>query len=388
MRLGRLLRAGSLIALAVCCVALAGCGAGPGHSSITLYNGQHTQLTSSLVAAFEKATGITVQIRTDDSAVLADQIVQEGDASPADVYISENSPELMNLQRRGLLTQLPQSILGQVPKSYQSPMGNWVGMALRVSSLVYNPAHVPRSQLPASLLDMAQPQWKGKIAIAPADSDFPPIVAAVIAEHGEAAARTWLAGLKRNARIYQDEESIVAAVNRGDVATGVINQYYWYRLRLEIGTKAIHSAALLLLTRRCRGGHQHLRGGDPRVEQAPEECRTVRQLPRQRGRPADHREERRLRVPRPCGRRTQHGASTARKHQPHDGQRRRTRQRRARRPADPPGRAGLAARAGHSPVSTQRGVAAPCPRSDAMSTVSDGSGRLSGIVLPNFTSAI
>ena len=101
---GRRLRAASLIALAACCAALAaGCGGGSGHSSITLYNGQHTQLTSSLVAAFEKETGINVEIRTDDSAVLADQIIQEGDASPADVYISENSPELMDLQRRGLL---------------------------------------------------------------------------------------------------------------------------------------------------------------------------------------------------------------------------------------------------------------------------------------------
>ncbi|MEO9176796.1 MAG: extracellular solute-binding protein [Gaiellales bacterium] len=237
------LRAGSLISLVACCAALAGgCGGGSAHSSITLYNGQHTQLTTALVAAFEKATGITVQIRTNDSAVLADQIVQEGDASPADVFISENSPELMDLQRRGLLTRLPRSILRQVPSGDESPTGDWVGMALRVSSLVYDPAHVPRSQLPASLLDLAQPQWKGKVAIAPADSDFPPLVAAVIATHGEAAAREWLAGLKRNARIYQDEEAIVAAVNRGDVSTGVINQYYWYRLRLELGTKGTHSA--------------------------------------------------------------------------------------------------------------------------------------------------
>jgi iron(III) transport system substrate-binding protein len=240
---GRLLRAGSLIALAACCAALAGaCGGGSGHSSITLYNGQHTELTSSLAAAFEKATGVKVQIRTDDSAVLADQIIQEGDASPADVYISENSPELMELQRRGLLTRLPQSILRQVPNGDDSPEGNWVGMALRVSSLVYDPARVPRSQLPASILDVAQPQWKGRIAIAPTDSDFPPLVGAVIATHGEAAARDWLAGLKRNARIYQDEEAIVAAVNRGDVSTGVINQYYWYRLQLELGKEAMHSA--------------------------------------------------------------------------------------------------------------------------------------------------
>jgi iron(III) transport system substrate-binding protein len=238
-----LLRAGALLSLAACCAALAaGCGGGSGHSSITLYNGQHTVLTSSLAAAFEKATGITVQIKTDDSAVLADTLEQEGGASPADVYISENSPELMELQRRGLLTRLPKSIVGEAPSAYDSPTGNWVGMALRVSSLVYSPSHISKSQLPASLLDLAKPQWKGKVAIAPADSDFPPLVAAVIAKHGEAAARTWLAGLKRNARIYQDDESIVAAVNRGDVSTGVINQYYWYRLQLELGKKGIHSS--------------------------------------------------------------------------------------------------------------------------------------------------
>ncbi|HEV8102284.1 MAG TPA: extracellular solute-binding protein [Gaiellaceae bacterium] len=239
---GRLLRAGSLIALAACCAALAGCGGGSGHSSITLYNGQHAELTSLLAAAFEKATGIKVQIRTNDSAVLADQIIQEGDVSPADVYISENSPELMELQERGLLAQLPRSILSQAPGGTGSPTGHWVGMALRVSSLVYDPALMPRSQLPASILELAQPQWKGKVAIAPTDSDFPPLVGAVIATHGEAAARDWLAGLKRNARIYQDEEAIVAAVNRGDVSSGVINQYYWYRLQLELGKDAMHSA--------------------------------------------------------------------------------------------------------------------------------------------------
>ncbi len=236
-------RAGSLIALAAVCAALAaGCGGGSDHSSITLYNGQHAELTSLLVAAFEKKTGVKVQIRTNDSAVLADQLIQEGGASPADVYIAENSPELMELQRRKLLAPLPQSILRQGSAGDNSPTGKWVGMALRVSSLVYNPSRQPRAQLPKSLLDFARPEWKGKIAIAPTDSDFPPLVGAVIATHGEAAARNWLAGLNRNARVYQDEEAVVAAVNRGDVATGVINSYYWYRLQRELGKDAMHSA--------------------------------------------------------------------------------------------------------------------------------------------------
>jgi iron(III) transport system substrate-binding protein len=146
------------------------------------------------------------------------------------------------LQRRKLLAQLPESILSQSSAGANSPTGKWAGMALRVSSLVYAPSRVSRSQLPPSLLDLAQPAWKGKVAIAPTDSDFPPLVGAVIAKHGEAATRDWLTGLKRNARVYQDEEAVVAAVNRGEVATGIINSYYWYRLQLELGDKGMHSA--------------------------------------------------------------------------------------------------------------------------------------------------
>lgn len=101
---------------------------------------------------------------------------------------------------------------------------------------------MPTSQLRTSILALAQPQWKGRVAVAPTDSDFPPVVGAVIAAYGTTAATNWLAGLKRNAQIFQDDESVVAAVNRGDVATGLINSYYWYRLRLELGSGAMHSA--------------------------------------------------------------------------------------------------------------------------------------------------
>ena len=80
------------------------------------------------------------------------------------------------------------------------------------------------------------------MAIAPTDSDFPPLVGAVIARYGADRAAAWLRGLKQNAASYQDEEAVTAAVNRGDVATGVINAYYWYRLRLEVGERGMHSA--------------------------------------------------------------------------------------------------------------------------------------------------
>ena len=218
------------------------CGSDPGGRSIVVYNGQHPQLTNALVAAFTKRTGIAVQVRTGDGIVLADQILQEGTGSPAEVYLTENSPELVALDQHHLFAKLDQSTLSQVAAAYWGPTGDWTGIALRVGGLAYNRSLMSASQLPASLLALAGPQWKGKLAIAPADSDFPPLVGAVIATYGSKAAARWLDGLKRNAQIFQTDESVVAAVNRGDVATGLINHYYWYRLRREIGSKAMHSS--------------------------------------------------------------------------------------------------------------------------------------------------
>jgi len=238
--LKRSLAGGGALLAAVALVA--GCGGGGGSSSLVLYNGQHPELTRAFVSAFQRQSGVKVDIHGGDSLVVATQILQEGRSSPADVVLTENSPELVTLEQHGLLATLPRSVLSQVPGPYKSPSGKWVGMALRISSLVYDPKLISRSQLPRSILDLAEPRWKGKVAVAPTDSDFPPIVGAVIARAGRARAAAWLQGLKRNAQTYQDEEAVTAAVNRGSVTLGIVNHYYWYRLRLELGAKATHSA--------------------------------------------------------------------------------------------------------------------------------------------------
>ena len=153
--------------------AAGGCRGGGGDKSIVLYNGQHLQLTRAIIAAFEKETGVSVRTRSNSGVVLADLILQEGDSSPADVYLTENSPELMNLEEHGLLAKLDPSVLEQVPARYSSPQGKWVGVAQRVSSLVCNPSLAAPPKLPRSILDLAQPQWKGKLGIAPTRCGLP-----------------------------------------------------------------------------------------------------------------------------------------------------------------------------------------------------------------------
>ena len=217
--------------------------AGGQAQSITLYSGQHEQTTDGLVTAFERQTGIKVNVRNDDEDTLANLIAVQGSRSPADVFFTENSPPLEFLQEKGLLSQVDPATLARTPAKYNSPGHDWVGVSARVSVLVYNPSLIARSQLPASVMQLANPKYQGKLALAPGETDFQPIVTSVMKTYGRAAALAWLEKVKSNAASHTvpDNETLVSEVNRGQVAFGVLNEYYWYRLKAEIGAQAMHS---------------------------------------------------------------------------------------------------------------------------------------------------
>jgi iron(III) transport system substrate-binding protein len=237
--------AAAVIAITATGGLLAACGSSGSGSgqSITLYSGQHVQTTDSLVAAFEHESGISVSIRADDEDTLAQEITTEGSHSPADVFYTENSPPLEYLQDNHMLAPVEASTLARTPARFNSPAGDWVGVSARVSVLIYNPKLISQSQLPTSVLQLAAPRYKGKLAFAAGETDFQPIVTSVVRSYGKAAALQWLDGIKSNAgsHVYPDNETIANDVNRGTVAFGVINEYYWYRLRAEIGAANIHS---------------------------------------------------------------------------------------------------------------------------------------------------
>jgi iron(III) transport system substrate-binding protein len=222
---------------------LTGCGGSGSGQSITLYNGQHEQTTDSLVAGFEKATGIKVNVRNDDEDTLADEIVTEGSNSPADVVYTENSPALEYLQGKGLLAPVDPSTLAPTASKYSSPQGDWLGVSARVSVLIYNPSLIGASQLPTSVMQLAEPRYAGKLAFAAGETDFQPVVTSVVRSYGQAAALKWLEAIKSNSanHVYPDNETIADEVNRGTVAFGVVNQYYWYRMRAELGASNVHS---------------------------------------------------------------------------------------------------------------------------------------------------
>jgi iron(III) transport system substrate-binding protein len=211
---------------------------GSGATTLTLYNAQHEDLMKAVVDGFTEQTGIKVEFRSGDDAELANQIVAEGKASPADVYVTENSPSIQVVADAGLLAPVDQETLAQVPEQYRPSSGSWVGFAGRSTVLAYNPDLISESELPASMMDLANPEWQGKVGFPPGGADFQAIVSAVLSLRGEDATRTWLQGLADGKAIYQGNTAVMQAVDEGKIPVGIMYHYYWYKDQAESAAKS------------------------------------------------------------------------------------------------------------------------------------------------------
>jgi iron(III) transport system substrate-binding protein len=215
---------------------LAACGGdGSDQESLVVYNAQHEELVDAVAQAFEKKTGIEVRLRNGSDLELGNQLATEGSASPADVFLTENSPAMTLVDGEHLLAKLDQTTLDKIPAQYRPDDGEWTGFAARSTVLVYNTEQVSTDQLPASIMDLAKPEWKDRISFSPTGADFQAIVSAVLATKGEPATKKWLAGLKANGTVYDGNNVVLESVNSGEKPAGVIYHYYWYRDQEESG---------------------------------------------------------------------------------------------------------------------------------------------------------
>ncbi|HDR2756794.1 iron ABC transporter substrate-binding protein [Enterobacter mori] len=196
------------------------------NQGIVVYNAQHENLVQSWVDGFTKETGIKVTLRNGGDSELGNQLVQEGSASPADVFLTENSPSMVLVDNAKLFAPLDADTLKQVPAEFRPAHGRWIGIAARSTVFVYNPQKLNETQLPASLMDLAKPEWKGRWAASPSGADFQAIVSAMLALKGEQATLDWLKAMKTNFVAYKGNSTVMKAVNAGQIDGGVIYHYY------------------------------------------------------------------------------------------------------------------------------------------------------------------
>ena len=218
--------------------AVAGCGddndAAADSGTVTIYSGRTQNLIEPIFDRFAEETGISVEVRYGDSADLALLIDEEGDQSPADVFLSQSPGSVGFLDQKGMLASLPDDVLGLVAEGFHAGDGSWVGFTGRKRVLAFNPELTEESELPTTVLDLVKPEWKGRIAVAPSNGSFQDFVTAMRFKLGDDATAKWLKGIADNdAFTFANNGAIVAAIGRGEVEVGLVNHYYVYQALAE-----------------------------------------------------------------------------------------------------------------------------------------------------------
>ncbi len=216
-------------------------GLAAGDDVLTLYNGQHRRTTEALVQAFSQATGVRVTMRNAESPELASQIVEEGAHSPADLFFSEQSPPIASVGEKGLLAPIDAATLKQIPSAYAAKDGTWIGATMRTRVIGYNKKMIGQADLPSSILDVATNRYKGRVAYVKQDG-FQEQIMAIARIKGRAAALDWLKGLKANGVSYNGNRVAMDAVENGEIAMCLTNDYYWFSLARETGADKLNSA--------------------------------------------------------------------------------------------------------------------------------------------------
>lgn len=203
-------------------------------SDLVVYVGRNEDHVRPLVERFEEQTGLAVDARYGSTGELATTIVQEGDASPADIFFTQDPAYMGAISEAGLLTPLPEDLLALVPEGITGAEGDWVGVTARRRVLAYDPAHTPAQRLPHSVFELTGDAWAGKVGVAPTHSSFVSFVAALVAMHGDDEALAWLEGLAANdPQIFDGNEEQLRAIAAGDLEVGLVNHYYVHGLLAE-----------------------------------------------------------------------------------------------------------------------------------------------------------
>lgn len=201
-------------------------------AKLTVYSGRAERLIKPVLDAFTEKTGIHIDVLSSGTTELLNRMKAEGDRSPADVFIANDAGSLEIARTAGLLRPLSVREVEQaIPPQFRATDNSWVGLSGRFWIIVYNTTLIKPGQI-KSLLDLADPAWKNKVAIPNAGSEYLQAGVSIIrASLGDDVTKTFLAGLRDNAgtQVYQKSSQIVDAVAKGQVSVGIVNHYYVYR---------------------------------------------------------------------------------------------------------------------------------------------------------------
>ncbi|WP_233236778.1 Fe(3+) ABC transporter substrate-binding protein [Bordetella sp. LUAb4] len=209
-------------ALALTAVAL------PAYSAdeVTLYTTREPKLIQPLLDAYTKQSGVKVNTVFVKDGLL-ERVKAEGEKSPADLLMTVDIGNLMDLVDGGVTQPAPSTELESVvPINLRGAGGSWYALSLR-DRVLYADKNLPLSSFHYE--DLADPKWKGKVCIRAGQHPYNTgLVAAMIAHDGAAATEKWLRGVKANLarKATGGDRDVARDILGGICDIGVANAYY------------------------------------------------------------------------------------------------------------------------------------------------------------------
>lgn len=202
---------------------------------LTVYSGRGESLVGPLMERFQRDTGVKVRVRYGKTSELAAAILEEGRNSPADLYWAQDAGALGYLSRNGRFLKIDDVLLDKVDPRFRSRNKDWLGITGRARTVDYNINLVKKEDLPESIWEFTEPKWgRGKIGWAPTNGSFQAFITAFRVLEGEDRTREWLEGIIANKpQVYPKNTPIVAALGRGEIQVGFVNNYYLHRFQAE-----------------------------------------------------------------------------------------------------------------------------------------------------------
>lgn len=214
---------------------------------LTVYSGRTPdQIDPVFEALEEEYEEFTLNRNYADNDVQVNQIIQEGDATPADLFYSQDPGALGALEEEGVLQALPGDVVEAVPESYRHPDGMWTGVSGRVRAVQFNSERLAEEtefdsgdDLPTDIQEYATDErLQGIISTRPNSGSFRGFIQAMVELEDEETTREWVRGMidNQDVQLFEGGSDQAEAVNRGgddDPIVALGNSYYAARILNE-----------------------------------------------------------------------------------------------------------------------------------------------------------
>ena len=205
------------------------CSSNDSEQIVNMYSQRHYDVDQKQYDNFEDKTGIKVNVIKANADELIQRIKNEGENSPADLFITVDVGKLWQAADMGLLQEYgDKSLTDGIPESLIDKNGFWIPVTYRSRVLVYSNERVEKSEL-STYEDLANPKWKGRLLVRSSSNSYnQALMSSLVANLGEDATQEWtksvVSNFARDPKGNDRDQVKAIAAGQGDVA--IVNSYY------------------------------------------------------------------------------------------------------------------------------------------------------------------